>query len=68
MTLGFGSADLKSLRDTDVGADDAIAIILALQNYRALGIEIVAFTTVHGNVPVEQGWGAAQLLPVSQSK
>ena len=38
--------------DTDPGVDDALAILLAL---RSPELEVVAITTVCGNVPVEQG-------------
>jgi purine nucleosidase len=37
--------------DTDAGVDDAIAILLALADP---SVEVLAFTTVHGNVPVAQ--------------
>src|SRR5947199_8233629 len=37
--------------DTDPGVDDALAILLAL---RSPELEVVAITTVCGNVPVEQ--------------
>mgnify|MGYP000213726974 FL=1 len=37
--------------DTDAGVDDAIAILMALADP---SVEVLAFTTVHGNVPVEQ--------------
>lgn len=39
------------LIDTDTASDDAVAIIMAL---RAPEVEVVAITTVAGNVPVEQ--------------
>jgi len=39
------------LIDTDTASDDAVAIIMAL---RAPDVEVVAITTVAGNVPVEQ--------------
>jgi len=39
------------LIDTDTASDDAVAIIMAL---RASDVEVVAITTVAGNVPVEQ--------------
>jgi purine nucleosidase len=42
---------VKLLVDTDPGADDAVAILLAL---RTPGAEVVALTTVAGNVDVEQ--------------
>jgi len=38
--------------DTDPGVDDALAILLAL---RSPELEVIAITTVCGNVPVEQG-------------
>jgi len=43
---------LRVIIDTDPGVDDALAILLAL---RAPELEVVAITTVCGNVPVEQG-------------
>lgn len=39
------------LIDTDTASDDAVALIMAL---RAPEVEVVAITTVAGNVPVEQ--------------
>jgi purine nucleosidase len=39
------------LIDTDTASDDAVALIMAL---RAPHVEVVAITTVAGNVPVEQ--------------
>jgi purine nucleosidase len=39
------------LVDTDVASDDAVALIMAL---RALDVEVVAITTVAGNVDVDQ--------------
>jgi purine nucleosidase len=39
------------LIDTDVGSDDAVALIMA---FRAPDVEIVAVTTVSGNVPAKQ--------------
>ncbi len=42
---------MKLLVDTDPGADDAVAILLAL---RTPGTEVVALTTVAGNVDVDQ--------------
>ena len=39
------------LIDTDTASDDAVALIMALQ---APGVEVVAITTVAGNVDVEQ--------------
>ena len=39
------------LIDTDTASDDAVALIMAM---RAPGVEVVAITTVAGNVPVEQ--------------
>ena len=41
----------KILIDTDTGSDDAVAIMMCL---REPSVEIVALTTVSGNVPVEQ--------------
>ena len=40
----------KVILDTDTGVDDALAIILAL---RSPELEVVAITTVNGNVPVD---------------
>ena len=40
------------LIDTDTGADDAVALIMALRSPR---VEVKAITTVAGNVTVEQG-------------
>lgn len=40
------------LIDTDPGIDDALALILAL---RSPEVNVRGITTVHGNVPVEQG-------------
>lgn len=45
------SAAQALLVDTDVAADDALAIVLALQTP---GVEVAALTTVAGNVSVEQ--------------
>ena len=41
----------KIIIDTDTGSDDAVAIMMCL---REPSVEIVALTTVSGNVPVEQ--------------
>ncbi len=41
----------KILIDTDTGSDDAVAMLLAL---RDPSVEVVAVTTVAGNVPLEQ--------------
>jgi len=41
----------KIILDTDTGVDDAMAIILAL---RSPELEVLAITTVSGNVPVDQ--------------
>ena len=41
----------KIILDTDTGSDDAVALIMAL---RDPGVEVVALTTVSGNVEVEQ--------------
>lgn len=41
----------KLLIDTDVGGDDAVALVMAL---RDPGVRVEAITTVMGNVPVEQ--------------
>ncbi len=41
----------RILIDTDPGVDDALAILLAL---RSSAVEVTAFTTVCGNVPVAQ--------------
>ena len=43
---------LRVILDTDPGVDDALAILLALQSPE---LEVVAITTVCGNVPVERG-------------
>ncbi len=40
----------KIIIDTDVGSDDAVALIMALKEP---GVEVLAITTVAGNVPVE---------------
>lgn len=40
----------KLLIDTDVGGDDAVALIMAL---RDPSVRVEAVTTVMGNVPVE---------------
>ncbi len=37
--------------DTDIGADDAVAIMMALRHSE---VRVEAITTVAGNVPVEQ--------------
>lgn len=42
---------MKMIIDTDAGVDDAIAILMALADP---AVEIVAITTVSGNVPVDQ--------------
>lgn len=41
----------KIIIDTDTGSDDAVAIIMCL---RELGDQVLALTTVSGNVPMEQ--------------
>jgi purine nucleosidase len=41
----------KLIIDTDTGSDDAVAIVMAL---REPSVKVVAFTTVSGNVEVEQ--------------
>jgi len=41
----------KLLIDTDTASDDAVALIMALQ---ARDVEVLAITTVAGNVAVEQ--------------
>ena len=41
----------KFIIDTDTGSDDAVAIIMCL---RELGDQVLALTTVSGNVPMEQ--------------
>lgn len=41
----------RLLIDTDVGGDDAVALVMAL---RDPGVHVEAITTVMGNVPVEQ--------------
>lgn len=41
----------KIIIDTDTGSDDAVALIMCL---REPSVEVVALTTVSGNVPVEQ--------------
>ena len=41
----------KIIIDTDTGSDDAVAIMMCL---REPSVEVVALTTVSGNVPVEQ--------------
>ena len=43
---------LRVILDTDPGVDDALAILFAL---RSPELEVVAITTVCGNVPVERG-------------
>ena len=40
------------LIDTDTGSDDAVALVMALNNSK---ISIEAITVVAGNIPVEQG-------------
>ncbi len=45
----------KFILDTDVGADDAVALLLCLANHKQLGIDIVAITTCFGNVAVGNG-------------
>lgn len=42
----------KILIDTDTGSDDAVALVMALRDPE---VEVVAFTTVSGNVHVDQG-------------
>lgn len=42
---------MKLLIDTDVGTDDASALILALSHPK---VETLAITTVFGNVPLSQ--------------
>jgi inosine-uridine nucleoside N-ribohydrolase len=42
---------LRFVIDTDIGADDAVAIMMAL---RHPGVQVEAITTVAGNVGVEQ--------------
>lgn len=41
----------KIIIDTDTGSDDAVALMMCL---RDPGVEVLALTTVSGNVPVEQ--------------
>ncbi|MDO4500556.1 MAG: nucleoside hydrolase [Erysipelotrichaceae bacterium] len=41
----------KIIIDTDTGSDDAVAIMMCL---RDPGVEVLALTTVSGNVPLEQ--------------
>lgn len=41
----------KIIIDTDTGSDDAVALLMCL---RDPGVEVLALTTVSGNVPVEQ--------------
>ena len=41
----------KIIIDTDTGSDDAVAIMMCL---REPSVDVVALTTVSGNVPVEQ--------------
>ncbi|RMF86566.1 MAG: nucleoside hydrolase, partial [Nitrospinota bacterium] len=52
--------------DTDPGIDDALALLLALQSPE---LEVVALTTVSGNVPVETAtrnvFTVLSLLPAS---
>jgi len=45
---------MKIIIDTDAGVDDAVAIILALTKLRDVKAEILAITTVFGNVNVNQ--------------
>ena len=42
----------KFIIDADTGSDDAVAILLALQNKE---IDVLGITVVSGNVPLEQG-------------
>ena len=42
----------KILIDTDTGSDDAVALVMALRDPQ---VEVVAFTTVSGNVEVDLG-------------
>src|SRR5688572_18816754 len=42
----------KFIIDTDTASDDAVALVMAL---RWPDVEVVAITTVAGNVPLEQG-------------
>lgn len=44
-------ARIRVLLDCDPGVDDALAVALA---FRSPELEVVALTTVSGNVPVEQ--------------
>lgn len=46
------SAARRFLIDTDTASDDAVALLMAL---RRPDVEVVAITTVFGNVPVERG-------------
>lgn len=48
---------MKLLIDTDTGSDDAVALIMALRYPDA---EVVALTTVSGNVDVDQGTANAR--------
>ena len=41
----------KIILDTDTGSDDAVAIVMAL---RDPGVQVLACTTVSGNIEVEQ--------------
>ena len=42
----------KFIIDADTGSDDAVAILLALQDP---SVEILGITVVSGNVPLQQG-------------
>jgi len=44
---------MKIIIDTDPGTDDAVAVLLALANFK--DDEILGISTVAGNVPVEKG-------------
>ena len=41
----------KIIIDTDTGSDDAVALLMAL---REPSVQVVAFTTVSGNIEVNQ--------------
>lgn len=41
----------KVIIDTDTGSDDAVAVIMCL---RDPSVEVLALTTVSGNVPMER--------------
>jgi inosine-uridine nucleoside N-ribohydrolase len=58
-TFGASSGPLKVILDTDPGADDAMAILLALNSPE---IDVKALTVVAGNVIVEQGFENARKL------